>query len=50
MLRKKTKTVPEGNDPILQDAYVLLGGITWKELRRVMSETMGKALEEFKRI
>ena len=33
---------------IPQDAHVMLGGITLEELRRVMSETMGKALEEFK--
>ena len=46
MLRKKSKAVPEGNDLIPQDAYVMLGGITLEELRRVMSETMGKALEE----
>ena len=43
MLRKK-KTVPEGNGPIPQDAYVMLGGITREELRRVMPETIGKAL------
>ena len=48
ILRKKSKAVPEGNSPIPQDAYVMLGGITSEELRRVMSETMGKALEEFK--
>ena len=48
MLRKKSKAVPEGNGPIPQDSYVMLGGITLEELRRVMSKTMGKALEELK--
>ena len=48
MLRKKSKAVPEGNDPIPQDACVMQGGITPEEIRRVMSETMGNALEEFK--
>ena len=46
MLRKKNKAVPESNDPIPQDSYVMLGRITLEELRRVMSETAGKALEE----
>ena len=46
-LNNKSKAFPEGNDPIPQDAYVMLGGITLEELRRVMSETMGNALEEF---
>ena len=46
MLRKKSKAVPEGNGPIPQDAYVMLGGIASKELRQVMPETMGEALEE----
>ena len=49
MLRKKSKAVPEGNDPNPQDAHMMLGGITLEELRRVMSETMGKALEEFEK-
>ena len=43
MLRKKSKATPEGNDPIS-----MLGGITLEELRRVMSETMGKAFGEIK--
>ena len=46
MLWKKSKAVPENNDSIPQDAYVMLGGITLEELRRVMSGKMGRALEE----
>ena len=45
MLRKKIKAVPEGNGPTPQDAYVM---ITWEELRRVLSESTGKACGEFK--
>ena len=49
MLQKKSKAVPEGNGPIPQDAHVMLGGITLKELRRViMLETMDKAFGEIK--
>ena len=48
MLGRKSRAVPEGNGPIPQDAYVMSGGITREELQRVMSETMGMALEEFK--
>ena len=48
MLRKKNKAVPEGTSPIPQDAYVMPGGITWEELRRLMPETIGKTVEEFK--
>ena len=47
MPRKESKAVSEDNGPIPQDAYVMLGGTTREELRRVMSETIGKALEEF---
>ena len=46
MLRKKSKAVSEGNDPIPQDAYIMIGVITLEELRRVMYETICKALEE----
>ena len=46
MLRKKSKAVPESNDLIPQDAYVMLGKIPLGESRRVMSEAVGKALEE----
>ena len=45
MLRKKSKAVPEGNDPTPQDAYKM---IIWDELRRVLSNSMGKAFEELK--
>ena len=45
MLRKKIKAVPEGNGPNPQDASVV---ITWEKLRRVLSESMGKAFGEFK--
>ena len=48
MLRKKSKAVLEGDCLIPQDAYVILRGIILEELQRVISETMGKALEEFK--
>ena len=34
ILRKKGKAVPEGNGPIPQDAYVMLGRITLEELRK----------------
>ena len=46
MLWKKSKTVPEGNGPIPQDAYVMLGGIKLKELRRIMSEALDKAFDK----
>ena len=45
MLQKKGKVVTEGNDPTRQDVYVM---ITWEELRRVLSESMGKAFGELK--
>ena len=45
MLRKKSNTVAEGNGPTPQDAYVM---ITREELRRVLSESIGKAFGEFK--
>ena len=49
MLRKKSKAVLDGNGSISQDACIMLGGVTREELRRViMSETIAKALEEFK--
>ena len=43
MLRKKSKTVPEGNGPIH-----MLGGIALEELRQAMSETMGEVFGEIK--
>ena len=36
MPRKKSKAVPEGNGPIPQ--YVMLGGITLEDFRRVISQ------------
>ena len=46
MPRKKSKAVPEGNDPVPQDAYVMLDGTTLVELRRVMSEALYKAFDK----
>ena len=45
MLRKKSKAIPEGNGPTPQDAFVM---ITREELRRVLSESIGKCFREFK--
>ena len=45
MLRKESKTVPEGNYPTPRDAYVM---ITREELRRVPSKSMSEAFGEFK--
>ena len=39
ILWKKNNAVSESNDPIPQDSYVMLGGITIKELRQIMSQT-----------
>ena len=46
MPRNWSRAVPEGNAPTLQDAYYVM--ITWEELRRVSSESMGEAFVEFK--
>ena len=46
MPRKESKAVPEGNGPISQDTYVMLGGITLEDFRRVMSEVWDEACEE----
>ena len=46
MPRKESKTVPEGNGPIPQDAYVMLGGNTLEDFRRVMSEVLDEVSEE----
>ena len=47
VLRKKSRVVPEGNGPTPQDAYVMLGGITLEELRRVMmSETWDEVCDK----
>ena len=45
MPRKESKAVSEGNGPTFQDAWKM---ITWKELRRVLPESMSKAFGEFK--
>ena len=42
---KKSKAVPESDDPTPQDAYVM---VTWEYLREVLSESMGKIFGEFK--
>ena len=46
MLRKKSKVIPEGNGPIPQDAYVMLSGVTLKDLRRIMSDAVDKAFDK----
>ena len=46
MLRKKSKAVSEGNGPIPQDTYVMLGGITLEELRRKMSQAWDKICDK----
>ena len=43
-------TDPEGNGPVPHDRYVMLGGITLEELRRIMSEAMDKAFDELTEI
>ena len=45
MRRKKSKAIPNGNDPTPRDAFLV---ITWEELRRVLSESMGKDFGEFR--
>ena len=44
--RKKSKAVPEGSDPIPQDAYVTLVGIKLEGLHRIMSEALDKAFDK----
>ena len=47
MPRNWSKAVPdEGNGPIPQDAYVMLGGTTLEELGRIMSEALDKAFNK----
>ena len=46
MPRKKSNVVSEGNDLVPQDAYVMLGGITLVELRRVMPEALDKVFDK----
>ena len=45
MPRKESKAVPDGNGPTPQDTYKM---ITWKELRRVVSETWSEGFGEYK--
>ena len=44
MPRKESKAVPEGSGPIPQ--YVMPGGITPEDFRRVMSEVWDEVCEE----
>ena len=46
MTRNWSKAVPEGNGPILQDAYVLLGGTTLEDLRRIISDALDKTFDK----
>ena len=44
MPRKESMAVPEGNDPIPQNAYVWIRGIErLEDLRRIMSLAMDEA-------
>ena len=43
--RRRTR-LSEGNGPVPQDAYVMLGGITLEELRGVMAEVVDKAFDK----
>ena len=47
ILRKKSKIVPESNGLIPQDAYVMLGGISMKELRQIMSQTWDDVCDKY---
>ena len=46
MPRNKSKAVPEGNDYVLKDAYVLLGEITLEKIRRTLSEALDTAFDK----
>ena len=46
MSRNWSKAVSEGNDPIPQDAHLILDGIILKELRRIMSEAPDKSFDK----
>ena len=46
MLRNESMTVPEGNDPIPQVAYVMPGGPTLEDFQRVMLEVWDEVREE----
>ena len=47
MPRKKSKSVPEGNDIIPQDISGLLGTITLEEKRRILPEALDKSSDNF---
>ena len=47
MPRKESKVVHKSNDPVPQDTSGLLGGITMKELRRVMSQAWDEVCNEY---
>ena len=47
MPRKKSKAVPEGSDPVLQDTSELLSGITPEEIRQIMSGALDKHFDIF---
>ena len=46
MPRKKSKAVSKGNAPVPYDTYVMSGGITLEEIRRIMSEALDEAFDE----
>ena len=46
MPRKKSEAVPEGNDPIPPNTYVL-PGITAEDFRRMMYESMDKCFDKY---
>ena len=48
MLRKKSKAVHEGNGLIPQDTPGLVGGITMKEFRRIMSRAWDEVCDEYR--
>ena len=47
MPRKKSVAFPESNEPVSQDTYRLIGGITMEDLRRIMSETLDEAFDKY---
>ena len=49
MPRKKSKAVPEGNDPVPQDSSALLDRITKGELCQVIYEALDKYFNELKK-
>ena len=47
MPRRKSKAVPEGNDPVPQDTSGLLGGITLEELRPTVSKALVRPFDKY---